>query len=236
MPTKKVPSLEGYIATQFDAIARDAVMFPDEIDGSHWQWRAVEAALRPLEGKKVLDIGCAKGNFCRLLQGKGAIASGIDISSELLKRAKDLSPKIEFKIGSMTDIPYPEASFDSAICIEVIEHVPDLTKAITESARVLKPGGKLIIGDKNLAGLHPVWLYPVGPHKAWQERRGAWMYPKGAPFQERWYTVGGLKKELLKSFSKVEVRYLQRERHPLIVNFRKLIPWLAYDILWIATK
>jgi hypothetical protein len=32
------------------------------------------------------------------------------------------------------------------------------------------------------------------------------------------------------------VRYLQRERHPLIVSTRKLIPWLAYDILWIATK
>jgi ubiquinone/menaquinone biosynthesis C-methylase UbiE len=236
METKKAPALEAYIAAQFDNIARDAVMFPDQIDQNHWQWRAVEKALQPLQGQKVLDIGCAKGNFSRLLYASGAHVTGIDISAELLKQAETLSPKIEFKYGSMTKIPYLAQSFDSAICIEVIEHVPQVSEAIAEAARVLKPGGKLVIIDKNMAGLHPVWLYPVAIEKSWQERRGAWMYPKEAPFQERWFTAGGLKKELLRSFSKVEVSYLQRERHPLIVNVRKLIPWLAYDILWLATK
>jgi ubiquinone/menaquinone biosynthesis C-methylase UbiE len=236
MSQKKAPALEAYIATQFDNIARDDVMFPDQIDENHWQWRAVEEALQPLNKQRVLDIGCAKGNFSRLLHAKGAKVSGIDISAELLKRAKNLSPEIEFKLGSMTDIPYSNELFGAAICIEVLEHVPVVNEAIAESARVLKSGGKLLIIDKNLAGLHPIWLYPVAWEKSWQERKGAWMYPKDAPFQERWFTAGGLKKELLKSFSKVEVRYLQRERHPLIVSTRKLIPWLAYDILWIATK
>lgn len=236
MPIKKSSPLETYIATQFNKIADDSVMFPSRIDQNHWQWQAIKQALRPIRRQKILDIGCAKGNFSRLLQDKGAEVSGIDISSKLLKQAKALSPNIEFKLGSMTKIPYPDQSFNAALCVEVIEHVPAIAEAIVETARVLKKGGRLVIVDKNLAGLHPVWLYPVALEKRWQERRGAWMYPKNAPFRERWFTANGLKRELLKSFSRVEIRYLQRERHPLIVNFRKLIPWLSYDILWLATK
>jgi hypothetical protein len=101
--------------------------------------------------------------------------------------------------------------------------------------RVVKPGGSVIIVDKNILGLHPVFQYPTGIEKRIREMEGKWMYPKNAPFRERWFTVWGLSKDLKKYCSRVEVQYPEREKF-FLNPLRRLIPWFSYDILWKAIK
>ncbi|MEM3525919.1 MAG: class I SAM-dependent methyltransferase [Candidatus Jordarchaeaceae archaeon] len=70
-------------------------------------------------GKVVLEIGSGSGNFLRHLQGKGIQAYGIEIVPELARLAKDTI------LGDATRLPFKEACFDSAIAIDVIEHIKE---------------------------------------------------------------------------------------------------------------
>ena len=234
---QKLPgqAIESYIASKFDDLATDTSMFPENISADDWQLRAIRQALGEVTGKKILDIGCGKGKFARPLQAAGAQVLGIDISQALLDVAKSLSRGITYTLGSATRIPAASSTFDGATCVEVLEHVPDLDMALKEIVRVLKPGGRLVVIDKNIAGFHPVWPYPIALHKWQLERKNQWMYPADGPFRERWFTARGLKKNLLRYFGKVEVHYPERER-PILAGLRRLFPWLSYDILWAATK
>ena len=228
--------IEAYVANQFDKLVHDDAMFPPSADKNDWEWQAIIKELSELKGKKILDIGCGKGKFCQLFAQSGDKPTGIDISEELLRSAKKLAPTITYLVGSATNIPAKDGEFDVAICVEVLEHVPNLEKAIAEMARVLKKDGTLIIIDKNLYGLHPVWPYPAVIEKIWKESHNQWMYPKDAPYREKWFSPRKLKRDLSKEFSAVSVSYPVRSK--FIGNTLKyaVAPWLSYDALWKATK
>ena len=233
MMNNDTTAIEKYIRQRFDEF--DPQMFSISIDRSDWQWKAISEALGVVSGRQVLDIGCATGRFSFFLAEDGAAVTGIDISKVLLGQAKQRVKRATFSAGSVTAIPVKANSFDAAICIEVLEHVPDLRRAIAEMARVLKCGGKAVIIDKNILGLHPRRNLPAVFYKFWMEQTGRWFYPKDTPFRERWFTSWGVSRLLKQHFGTVEARYLERDRGFMTLP-RKILPWLSYDIRWVATK
>jgi SAM-dependent methyltransferase len=93
----------------------------------------------------VLDLGCAFGFATRLLKRAGHAAVGVDASPAYIARARRADPTGEYILADATHTGLPSASFDGALFLDVLEHLPDEEAAIAEVARVLKPGGALAI-------------------------------------------------------------------------------------------
>lgn len=94
-----------------------------------------------IKNNKCLDIGCGTGLFTRHLP-PGSI--GLDINPRNLEKARKYAPHIHFIKGDIEKIDFPNDTFETIICTEVFEHLPDPTKAITEIKKVIKPNGILI--------------------------------------------------------------------------------------------
>ncbi len=102
---------------------------------------------------RVADLGCGPGVIlCSLLARKPTWEGvGLDVSHPALQYAARLAAhrrvgaRAKFAAGDLTDLPYPNQSFDLVVASEVLEHVPDIQKALRELARVLRPGGKVVM-------------------------------------------------------------------------------------------
>ncbi len=102
-----------------------------------------------LAGRTILDIGCGDGALTRLLAREGAQATGIEISDDKLARARAAEPVpgATYATGRGETLPVPDRSVDGAVYMNALHHVPtpDLAAALLEAARVLKPGGSLLV-------------------------------------------------------------------------------------------
>ncbi len=102
-------------------------------------------ALQPKKGEKILDIGCGIGFYANYIAKTGAKTYGIDMSSEYIKQAKKYAKfKINFKVADANKLPFKNGFFDKVLMTEVLEHIPDYKKALTQLCRVLRKGGKLL--------------------------------------------------------------------------------------------
>jgi ubiquinone/menaquinone biosynthesis C-methylase UbiE len=137
------------IRRSFDEASRDEEHFPSTIDPRIFHVRLIREYFGDLTGKRVLDAGCGKGRFARILQDSNALAEvwGLDISPEMLKF---VPAGIRTAAGSMTALPFPSEAFDFVYATESLEHAVEIEKAVAELCRVLKPGGRLAIIDKNI--------------------------------------------------------------------------------------
>lgn len=126
-----------------------------------------------LRGARALEVGCGQGTFCGWLADHGAErVLGIEFSSAAVRRARASSdhPAVRFEVGDIQDIGCADGSFDLVVSCETIEHVPDLRRALRELARVLRPGGTLLLSTPNyasLTGLHR--LYRTATGRGWDE-------------------------------------------------------------------
>jgi 2-polyprenyl-3-methyl-5-hydroxy-6-metoxy-1,4-benzoquinol methylase len=97
----------------------------------------------------VLDAGCGEGYLSRILARSGAMATGVDSSARLIEaaRTQNLTDKlpISFDIASVDELPYQDNTFDLVVCNHLMNDLHDPSKAISEFARVLRSGGRLII-------------------------------------------------------------------------------------------
>lgn len=104
-------------------------------------------------GKAVLDLGCAGGFMAEALHDKGARVTGIDPAKDAIAAAKahaaETGRDIRYDVGAGEDLPYPDAEFDHVVCVDVLEHVADLQKVLSEITRVLKPGGTFLFDTIN---------------------------------------------------------------------------------------
>lgn len=95
----------------------------------------------------VADIGCGPGQIARYLTDHGADAMGIDLSPEMVARARQLSPAIPFSVGSMLALDLPDAALGGITAFYSIIHIPpaQVPRALSEFYRVLRPGGLLLL-------------------------------------------------------------------------------------------
>ena len=117
--------------------------------GSDFHQNLILPSLIPLlnlkNKEKVLDLGCGQGVLCREMQSKGAEVTGIDASANLIKNAKTRSKEINFQIADATNLHnFKPESFDLVTSLLAIQNMDPLEKIVSESARVLKPKGRLV--------------------------------------------------------------------------------------------
>lgn len=107
--------------------------------------------LGPVAGLKLLDVGCGDGVFALELARRGANVTGLNANADVVtaarKRAEAESAKLNFVEGAADRLPFDDAAFDGIVAVTVLCFVPDAEGAVTEMARVLKPGGRLVIGE-----------------------------------------------------------------------------------------
>ena len=105
------------------------------------------AILDEIAARDVLDIGCGGGGLARDLAARGHVVAGIDPAPQAVAAAEQLVPEARFVIGGAEALPFADASFDAAIFLNSLHHVPvaQMPTALREALRVLRPGGEVVI-------------------------------------------------------------------------------------------
>jgi SAM-dependent methyltransferase len=117
--------------------------------------RTVASFPLPLEGARVLDLGCGPGWYAPLLAEAGADVVAADHDPAMVARAAAHAPQAVVADARRT--PFENASFDGVLCSNLLEHTPEPEAVIAEIERVLRPGGWAYVSWTN-------WLSPWGGH------------------------------------------------------------------------
>ena len=128
-------------------------------------------------GKSALEVGSGGGILTEEIRKMGFVTTGIDPAEESVRTAANHAAAIGLHItydkGTGEHLPYPDKSFDCVFCCDVLEHVQDLPKVISEISRVLKPGGVFLYDT-----LNRTFISKLVAIKIWQEwKRWAFMPP-----------------------------------------------------------
>jgi arsenite methyltransferase len=113
----------------------------------------VHAALNARPGERILDAGCGPGFFAAELLdrvGERGFVIGVDASPQMLAAAAGRCADFEnvaLREGQLTALPVDDASVDAALCVQVLEYVPDATAALAELRRAVRPGGRVVVWD-----------------------------------------------------------------------------------------
>ncbi len=97
---------------------------------------------------RVLDLGCGTGIVTRVLRerlGGAARVIGLDANPQMIAKARQLTPEVDWHEGNAMALPFPDASFDLVLCQEMLQFANDRAAALREVLRVLAPGGRLLI-------------------------------------------------------------------------------------------
>lgn len=180
----------------FDEIASQ---YADEI-GDHVRDRLLERKIATMDadlaerglgtGAKGLDVGCGQGWYATEMAALGYAMSGCDLSAEQVQHAREYATAhgadLDLDVGSATQLPYPDDTFDFAYSINVFHHVGDpeaQREAFTEVARVLKPGGVFFLQEMNVRNLlfrfYMGYVFPV--IRDIDEGTESWIRPNALP-------------------------------------------------------
>ncbi|MCB1519149.1 MAG: class I SAM-dependent methyltransferase [Hyphomicrobiaceae bacterium] len=136
-----------------------------ELPAAYRRWRASELGritdrieeqlildlIGPASGKRLLDVGCGDGVFSVRLAQAGADVTGLDLDPRGLaaarRRATEAGLTIVLAEGDAQSLPFADGAFDIVVAVTVLCFVPAPERAVREMARVLRPGGRLVIGE-----------------------------------------------------------------------------------------
>ncbi|MFG3577326.1 class I SAM-dependent methyltransferase [Micromonospora chersina] len=114
----------------------------------------VRKILGGLPPGRALDAACGTGRYAEWLAGRGHRVTGVDTSPEMLGRARAKVPGGDFLLGDLRALPVSESAFDVVVCGLALAHVAELPEVLAEFARVLRPGGHLVVSDIHLLSLY----------------------------------------------------------------------------------
>ncbi len=144
---KKAPAASlPEIRQSFEAAAADDEHFPSTIDPRILHVREVLAV--SAGARAVLDLGCGKGRFAIHVKEANPAGSVVafDLAEAMLQRAP---ASLERCAGSLLDLPFRDGAFDASYATESLEHAVEIERAVGEMCRVVRPGGRILIIDKN---------------------------------------------------------------------------------------
>jgi SAM-dependent methyltransferase len=148
------------------------------------------AAVAEAAPAEVLEVGCGPGELAvEIVSRTGARVRALDLSPRMVELA--LGRGVDARVGDVQELPFDDGAFDCAVAAWMLYHVPDVDRALSELARVLRPGGRLVAvtnSHRHLAELYELLgkarvPYPFGAeegeehlrrHFARVERRDAW--------------------------------------------------------------
>jgi demethylmenaquinone methyltransferase / 2-methoxy-6-polyprenyl-1,4-benzoquinol methylase len=169
-----VRTLFATIADRYDLITRLLSYGQDR----RWKRRLVAMAA-PRPGMRALDLATGTGDIAFALAAAGADVIGLDVTRRMIElaRAKASPPAPRFLVGDMLALPFAAQSFDVITTGYGLRNVPDLTTAIDEMRRVLKPGGRVLSLDfdrpqnRLLRSVYLAYLSIVGGAVGWALHR-----------------------------------------------------------------
>jgi SAM-dependent methyltransferase len=149
-------------------------------DLTPWQ-RLLFRYLRPedVSGRRVLEIGCGRGELARRIVSWQAPA--VYVATDFARSAVTLARRrcsdcaaARWAVADAHELPLASAAFDTVICCEVVEHLPDPAKAIRDMHRVLRPGGRLLLTTPN-------YLSATGAYRGYMRLTGRRFTEEGQP-------------------------------------------------------
>jgi 2-polyprenyl-6-hydroxyphenyl methylase / 3-demethylubiquinone-9 3-methyltransferase len=128
-------------------------------------------------GKKALEVGSGGGYMCEDIARLGLDTTGIDPSERSVeaasKHARESGLRVRYEHGAGESLPFEDATFDVVLCCDVLEHVRDLPRVVSEIARVLRPGGFFFFDTFNRTFVS--WLAVIKVSQEW--KRWAFLPP-----------------------------------------------------------
>jgi SAM-dependent methyltransferase len=148
------------VAATYDAVAeRYAAAMVDELAERPIERGLLDAlvALTAPLGKPLADLGCGPGHVARYLADRGADVLGIDLSPQMIEAARRRFPGLSLRVGSMTALPDGDATWAGAALLYAIIHLTaeERAAAFAELARVVCPGGHVLVSFHVAAAAHP---------------------------------------------------------------------------------
>jgi len=138
--------------------------------------------------KRALDVGCGEGRFCRMLRSRGVHTVGVDPTSALIAVARSRDARGTYVEATAERLPFREEVFDLVVSYLSLIDIPDVEAVIPDMARVLKPGGTLLIANLtsfNTACADVGWVKDAGgrrvhyPIDNYLQARAMWIEYRG---------------------------------------------------------
>ncbi|MFN0021122.1 MAG: class I SAM-dependent methyltransferase [Pirellulaceae bacterium] len=135
--------------TSYDAVADEYVRrIFDELQHKPFDRQLLDRFAASVREKgPVCDMGCGPGQVARYLHERGVEVCGVDLSPAMVERASGLTPEVEFRQGDMLALDIPDRTWAGVTAFYSLIHFPrtNLSRALGELRRVLKPGGLLLV-------------------------------------------------------------------------------------------
>jgi len=112
---------------------------------AYWDYRDSFFDIVPPPLRKTIEVGCGEGRVTRDLTSRGHSMTAIDASPTMIRFARDADATGGYLVADAAALPFPAASFDLAIAYNSLMDVDDMPTAVAETARVLRPGGRLCV-------------------------------------------------------------------------------------------
>jgi demethylmenaquinone methyltransferase/2-methoxy-6-polyprenyl-1,4-benzoquinol methylase len=137
------------VASMFDGVAKRYDLLNDLLSlGRTKAWRkVVTTIIEPKPGMEILDIAAGTGSSSRPLADKGASVTCLDFSEGMLAAGRTRNPDLTFIQGDALKLPFPDQSFDVTTISFGLRNTHDAGAALTETHRVTKAGGKIVIAE-----------------------------------------------------------------------------------------